>query len=156
MKLLKDLAGMVTGRLPGLITDAIQAVLPLSPEDKAKVDAAVTAAAHEHELAMLKAMGDAEQQLTARIAKLEGTASDLRTIPIIGPLMIFLRGAVRPLFGGAILVWDWQVLSGHWKVPDEELFRILNILVLGFYFGERALKNVLPALTGWKQGQKTP
>lgn len=154
MKLLSNLAGMVTGKLPSLIADAIHSVLPLSPEDRAKVDAAVTAAAHEHEIALLRAMGDAEQQLTVRIAKLEGTAADLKGMPILGPIMLFLRGAVRPLFGSAMLVWDWQVLSGHWQVPDAELFRVLNILVLGFYFGERALKNVLPSLASWKQGQR--
>ena len=153
MKLLSDLAGLVTGKLPNLITDAIHAVLPLSAEDKAKVDAAVTAATHEHELAVLRATADAEMALTQRIAKLEGTAADLKSIPILGPIMLFLRGAIRPLFGAAVLVWDWQVLSGHWTVPDEELFRILNILVLGFFFGERAVKNIMPAFTNWKQAK---
>ncbi len=154
MKLLSNLASMVTGKLPSLITDAIHSVLPLSPEDRAKVDAAVTAAAHEHELALLRAMGDAEQQLTARIAKLEGTASDLKGIPILGPVMIFLRGAIRPAFGMAVLIWDWKVLSGGWAPPDRELFFAINVLVLGFHFGERAVKNVLPTLAGWKNAAK--
>jgi hypothetical protein len=37
----------------------------------------------------------ADELLTDRMAKLEGTASDLKGVPILGPAMLFLRGSQR-------------------------------------------------------------
>lgn len=88
------------------------------------------------------------QQLDKRIADQEGTAKDLLALPFIGRLMIFLRGAQRPIWGFGVLFMDFQVFSGVWILVEnsktELSFFIVNFLVLGFLFGERAVKNILP------------
>ena len=57
-----------------------------------------------------------------------------------------------------------MVFSARWKMEDlvasvgdntigrnvESAFWVVNLLVLGFLFGERAAKNVLPMLRGVK------
>lgn len=57
---------------------------------------------------------------------------------------------------------DFMVFSGAWKIDEfvkivgnntigtniESAFWMINFLVLGFLFGERAMKNVLPLFKG--------
>jgi hypothetical protein len=91
----------------------------------------------------------AEELLTNRIAQLEGTASDLKSVPIVGPLVLFLRGLQRPLWGYATLFMDYMWFS-EWTTltsKQESALMAINILVLGFLFGERAIKNVMPLIT---------
>ena len=84
------------------------------------------------------------------IRDLEGTAKDLLGVPVLGHVMLFLRGRQRSLFGVFTLVMDWLVFSGVWVLDDgtriEVTFFAINVLVLGFLFGERAVKNVMPVL----------
>lgn len=93
---------------------------------------------------------DAEKEVDARIAMYEGSASDLKAIPVLGPVMLFLRGAQRPVWGFATIYIDYAVFSGLWKLTDptvQNAFWILNTLVLGFLFGERAVTNIMPYVT---------
>ncbi len=43
---------------------------------------------------------------------------------------------------------DFMALSNTWNIPDGSGLNLvliaINILVLGFLFGERAIKNVMP------------
>ncbi|WP_230413519.1 hypothetical protein [Zooshikella ganghwensis] len=61
--------------------------------------------------------------------------------------MLFLRGAQRPVWGFATLYLDlcwfatWQL-----TVQQETALTLINVLVLGFLFGERAIKNVMPLI----------
>lgn len=54
----------------------------------------------------------------------------------------------RPIWGFALLYIDLKVFSGAWSMtPDsqtESAFWLLNLLILGFLFGERAVRNVMP------------
>lgn len=90
-----------------------------------------------------------ETLFNERIRDMEGTASDLKSIPVIGALVIFLRGLQRPVWGFATLYMDWCVFSGVWKLSpsNESAMYIINVLVLGFLFGERAIMNVMPLIT---------
>lgn len=91
----------------------------------------------------------AEELLTNRISQLEGTASDLKSVPFVGPLVLFLRGLQRPLWGYATLFMDYMWFS-EWTTltsKQESALMAINILVLGFLFGERAIKNVMPLVT---------
>jgi len=89
-----------------------------------------------------------DHEFNQRIKDMEGTASDLKTIPIIGHLVIFIRGAQRPTWGIFTLYADYMVFSKGWNLSEEPELRAMlfaiNILVLGFLFGERAVKNILP------------
>jgi hypothetical protein len=95
-----------------------------------------------------------DKEFNKRISDLEGTASDLKSIPIIGPILLFLRGAQRPFWGFATIYLDYQVFSKGWNLdPGSQAgsaFYVINLLVLGFLFGERAIQNVLPYMTQFK------
>ena len=91
---------------------------------------------------------EVEKEFNQRIKDLEGTAADLKAIPILGHIIIFVRGSQRPIWGGFTLFADYMTFSRGWDLSqDPELKSMLfaiNVLVLGFLFGERAVKNVLP------------
>lgn len=98
----------------------------------------------------LDADAEGARAATERAALLEGTASDLKSIPVLGPIMLFLRGAQRPLMGYATMYLDYMVFSGAWKLEDDvqrNCFFLINMLVLAFLFGERAVKNLAPLIT---------
>jgi hypothetical protein len=135
-----------------------QAALVLgSPELQVQLKTAVL----EHALAMeqektkqLQAEAEADKEnvtaLNERVIQMEGTASDLRAIPVLGSIMLFIRGSQRPVWGFATLFIDYQVFSKAWEMPAGDprsaAFTALNLLVLGFLFGERAVKNVMPLI----------
>ena len=92
----------------------------------------------------------AEEATTDRVAQLEGTASDLKSIPYLGAVMLFLRGAQRVVIGYGTAYIDYEVFSGIITLPEGPVLNAWfasNLLVLGFLFGERAVKNVAPLLT---------
>jgi len=114
---------------------------------------------HERVIAINKITNEAEEQFNQRIKALEGTASDLKTIPIIGSVIIFARGVQRPIWGFGTLFLDYKIFSGSWNVqlvsvnegvsaitPEGFCLIVINFLVLGFLFGERTLKNLLPLI----------
>lgn len=89
-----------------------------------------------------------DEEFNKRTLALEGTASDLKSIPFFGSIMLFLRGMQRVVIGYGTIYLDFMVFSGTWALGDNQdlksVFWIINFLVLGFLFGERTLKNVLP------------
>ena len=145
----KAVLNTVTGGLSGTILNIIDDVVPggLTPEQRAAVQERTETELTKREENAHKAAGEAERNLTDRISKLEGTAKDLLQMPYIGRLIIFLRGAQRPMWGYGTLYMDFQVFSQTWPIqpgPVEVAFWTINFLVLGFLFGERAIKNVAP------------
>jgi hypothetical protein len=119
---------------------------------KAVLDQQVTL----EQLAMQKAKNDDDADIadevavTDRAARLEGTAGDLKAIPYLGPILLVLRGAQRPIIGYGVMYVDYMTFSGIWKLPDGPILNAwfaTNILVLAFLFGERAIRNVAPLLT---------
>lgn len=97
------------------------------------------------------------KEFSKRVAELEGTASDLKSLPFIGRIMIFLRGSQRPTWGFGVLYFDFMIFSDQWTLipgTQESAFWIINFLVLGFLFGERATKNILPLVTQFLATQK--
>jgi len=58
------------------------------------------------------------------------------------------------------MFFDWQIFTGTWSVklialtseggaqitPEGFILIIVNFLVLGFLFGERTLRNIVPAV----------
>jgi hypothetical protein len=148
-----NLAGIfskATGGLAETVLDAVQAYFPpnMSAEDKARMKLSLDRVALEREKALNDAIAESERAINERIADYEGTAADLKVMPILGPVMIFARGAQRPLWGFATLYIDFMVFSKSWELErgttTESAFWVINLLVLGFLFGERAIKNILP------------
>ena len=147
--LLKKVTDAATGGIGGALIEAASTFIT-NPADAQKWKVESERLQHEQTVALLELTNAAEAEFNQRIVAMEGTASDLKSIPIIGPLVIFLRGLQRPLWGFMVLFWDYKVYSGSWEMPPEgemrTAFLIINFLILSFLFGERAFKNVAPLI----------
>ena len=158
----------LTGGFGNKIVDKVLKQFPdkLSDAEKAKIQAAIIEATREHEMELLKFAKEQEEEFNRRIIEMEGTAKDLSQFGWFGRVIIFLRGAQRPLWGYSVLVMDFMVFSGRWDLEKfaadignnavgsniSSAFWVINFLVLGFLFGERAMKNVLPLFKGLQTG----
>jgi hypothetical protein len=151
MNIFKKLLNGVTGGFVSSAVDTFKEYFPadMSPEQKADLALKTKQLEANIQQQMDDAANTAEEILTNRISQLEGTASDLKSVPIVGPLVLFLRGLQRPLWGYATLFMDYMWFS-EWTTltsKQESALMAINILVLGFLFGERAIKNVMPLIT---------
>ena len=148
--MLTKLLSMLSGGLGSKLIDGIKNYFPPSMSEKEKSDLKIKlmelSRIQENELIQLANASEAE--FNQRIKDMEGTASDLKSIPIIGTIIIFLRGCIRPIFCYVTIYMDFMVLSSGWNLSGEMrlqmILLILNILVLAFVFGERGIKNVMP------------
>jgi len=155
MSIITDLANVATGGLAQSIVGAVEKYFPpdLSPELKNQFALAAENLELQKAAQVNAAAADAEKSLNERIALYEGTAADLKSIPVLGAIMIFARGAQRPIWGFATLWMDWGVFSGTWNITGnqilEQAFYLINALVLSFLFGERAIANLMPLITNF-------
>lgn len=141
----------LTGGLAGTVMDGIKSYFPpdMTDQEKASLQLALDKIELERTIEANKAATEADKALTERIAQTEGTAKDLMSLPIVGRLLIFLRGAQRPVWGFATLWADYCWFSNEWGIltdKQETALIVINFLVLGFLFGERAIKNLEPLI----------
>lgn len=93
-----------------------------------------------------------EQQLEGAFRKFvteyEGSAKDYQHVPIVGPIILLFRGMIRPAWTIGTMYWNWIYFTStiEWTETKWKLLMINTILVLIFWFGERAVKNVTPFL----------
>lgn len=168
--------GVLTGGLSDRVVEIVDAVTGgetsgLTGEQKASLKVTIEQEITKRTQIANEAASDAERMVTARAAQLEGTASDLMQFGIVGRLVVFLRGAQRPVWGFGTLYMDYMVFSGQWTLGPEitvseqgwpsdteglraVAFVVINILVLGFLFGERAVKNVMPLILAWLNAKR--
>lgn len=150
MSLLTSITDIIGGSLFKEVKEVVMAYLPpdSTPEQKMAIQIKLNELelAKQHQLDL--AVADAEQRITDRIALTEGSAQDLRAIPIVGPIVLFLRGLQRPVWGYATLYGDAMWFMGRWQLGDQQqsALWVINFLVLGFLFGERAVQNVAPLI----------
>lgn len=148
MSILSQIGSALGGSLIKEGFEVVKAYFPpsMSDAEKAQAELALMEFAHRKDLEVASELAAAEGEFNQRIKDLEGTAADLKAVPLLGPVMLFLRGAQRPAFGIFTLYADYQVFSQSWPLNEQQgamLFAI-NILVLTFLFGERAVKNLMP------------
>lgn len=152
------LASAATGGLADVVMDAVKTYFPpdMTEEQKAQLKLAVERLAMERERDVNQAINQAENAMNERIKLYEGSASDILVVPILGPLMLFLRGSQRIVWGFAALYLDWMWFTAWTTLTEkqEAALVIINFLVLGFLFGERALRNVAPMLTDMFKARK--
>lgn len=152
MNILTAVTNALGGNIFETIAKTVKDYFPpsMSEVDRAKAELAIMTVAANKEAQLAEVMRDIQAGYEQRIRDMEGTATDLRTIPVIGPIVIFLRGLQRPLWGFGVLYLDFMVFSGQWKIIDDTrqdtCFLIINLLVLAFLFGERAIQNVAPLI----------
>jgi len=150
MGILNKIVNLLTGDFGAKIVGAIRDYFPpsLSDAEKRDFELKIMEITQAHEIELLKELNVAESEFNQRIKELEGTASDLRQIPVLGSIILFMRGCQRPAFGFFTLAMDCLVFGGYWTIQEnsriETAFLVINLLVLGFLFGERAIKNVIP------------
>ena len=152
MSLLAKVTDFLTGGIGSKIVDKVLKQFPdkLSESDKVKLEMAITEATREHEVKLLEIAKEQDAEFNNRIKQLEGTAQDLSRFGWFGSIVIFLRGCQRPIWGYLTLYMDLMWFSGQWSdlsKQQESAFWIINLLVLGFLFGERAVKNLMPLIT---------
>jgi hypothetical protein len=147
---LAKLTEIVGGSLFKEAKEVVMAYWPpeVSPEKRLELQAKLNDIELEKSRQLDQAIADAETRLTERIALTEGSAQDLRALPVIGPLVLFLRGLQRPAWGYATLYGDAMWFMGRWNLnaQQESALWVINFLVLGFLFGERAVQNVAPLI----------
>lgn len=147
--LLTKAVDFFSGGLGSSVVQAVKEYYPpsMSEQEKAELDFRIQSAVDQKTLEAQKLANEAQAEFNNRIAEMEGTAKDLKTIPLLGPIMLFLRGCQRPVWGYSTLYIDFKVFSGAWvglTDTQESALWIINFLVLAFLFGERAMKNVTP------------
>jgi hypothetical protein len=157
MSWIKDLLKSVTTG-EGLATkliDTVSGYIP-SKEDKARLEIEIRSIAHNQELELQKAELEADKELNTRIKDLEGTAKDLLQAGWMGKIVLFLRGTQRPAWNYGTFYVNMMYFTGHIKLTDsgENLLYVIDVLVLGFLFGERAVKNVAPLIKDMMQSKK--
>lgn len=123
--------------IPGLL-DLVKKVLPRVLTDKDQE----LKVGHELEMEVLRAAADTQSEFYGFITAYEGNAADSsRTVQLI-------RSIIRPLLTVTITgcyLYGW--LHPSVFLPAQmELLHFGFIVVLAFWFGERAVKNVAPAV----------
>jgi hypothetical protein len=145
----------VTGGFANKAIDIVTSYIP-DPAAKAELSRKLQELELERDKAINEAVHVAAEDLNNRINQQEGTASDLMALPWIGRIIIFARGSQRPIWGFATLYFDWKLFSGTLTLTAEQtqLLWIINFLVLGFLFGERAIKNIMPLVVKLVESKK--
>lgn len=150
MSFLDKLGGILGGGTAGKIADIFANRITNKAEaEMARIDLEKVIGDREHELRLAEVERDreAERQFNERTVALEGTANDLKALPFVGSVVIFLRGAFRPLFAYFTAYLDYRYyIDVGWTERQESLLLAINLLVLVFFFGERAMKNVMPLI----------
>jgi len=120
----------------------------MSEQQKAEIALKVDKLLLEKQMQANEYLRQSAVQLDKRIAEQEGTASDLKALPIIGRVVLFARGAQRPIWGFATLWMDTKWFFGDYTFNEQQqtALIVINILVLGFLFGERAIQNLTPLI----------
>lgn len=149
----------ITGGLGNKIIDTAKEYWPpdMSPEKKAQFELAMQNLELKIRDQANQEAADSDRRLNERINSQEGTANDLKMIPIIGPIVIFLRGCQRPMWGFATMYFDykWFVNNASFTENQEYALIGINLMVLIFLFGERSIKNVLPMVLAYRDKVNT-
>jgi hypothetical protein len=150
MSLLTKITDFVGGSLFKEIKEGVMSYFPpdMSPQQKAEVELNVERLLMEKQAKANEFLRQSATQLDKRIAEQEGTAGDLKTIPILGHIVLFARGAQRPIWGFATLWMDTKWFFGNYTFDEQQqtALIVINTLVLGFLFGERAVQNLTPMI----------
>lgn len=150
MGVLAKVTDFIGGSLFKEIKDGLISYFPpdMSPQQKAEFELGVEKFLNDKQIAANQILNDAAAQLDKRIREQEGTAKDLLAMPVLGRLVLFMRGLQRPLWGFSTLVMDFKWFFGSYTFTEQQNtgLIVINILVLGFLFGERTIKNLEPLI----------
>lgn len=151
------------GAIAGFADTAVQLIKDYFPPDmsaekKAKLEMALKEQACKEDLRQQELALKEREQFQTRIKELEGSAEELKGLPVVGRVILFLRGVQRPLWGLGTFYLNYLFLTGQLPNPQQVqiLLYIMNMLVLGFLFGDKAAASIKPMLANvLKAGRKT-
>lgn len=150
MSILSKLTNFIGGSLFKEIKEGVMAYFPpdMNPQQKAEMELKIQEFLHQKQIDANNILNESASQLNKRISEQEGTAKDLKSIPVLGSFIIFLRGVQRPLWGFATLYMDNKWFFGVHEFTEQQqtAMIVINVLVLGFLFGERTIKNLEPLI----------
>jgi hypothetical protein len=150
MNILGKVTSFVGGGLFKEIKETVMAYLPpdMPAKEKLEFQLQTQQMLNEKEKEVNQTLNEASIALNERINEQEGTAKDLAQMPILGKVILFFRGSQRPLWGYACLYMDINWFAGTWVFDEQQSLAliIINVLVLGFLFGERTVKNLQPLI----------
>ncbi len=150
MKIISALSKVINTNVFSEIKDLVTTYYPpsMSEQQKADLDIKVKALVDAKERQFHIDLNESMRLLDDRINQQEGTAQDLKSLPVIGRSILFLRGCQRPVWGFATLYFDYKWFFGGYDFDEQQQtgMILINFLVLGFLFGERTLKNLEPLI----------
>lgn len=150
MSIISKVGDFIGGSLFKDIKDTVVSYFPpdISEKQRMEIEAKLQEFLFEKEKEANRVLNETSVQLDKRIAEQEGTASDLKAIPFLGPIVLFLRGVQRPAWGFLTMVMDFKWFFGTYEFDEQQqtAMIVINVLVLGFLFGERTIKNLEPLL----------
>lgn len=161
----KSITEAIVGGATGGVTSIAQKVMDyfppsMSDKEKAELQLKISQQEAEKDLRTMAALNEAKTAFFEFTKDFEGTAKDLKDVRFFGPLMLFLRGSQRIVWGYGTLWIDFQVISGGWAVQDDPQLKFLaialTIIVGATLFGERAIQNVMPLLERYFGIKKQP
>ena len=148
MSVLQKVTDFVSGSLFKEIKDTVMSYFPpdMSPQQKAEFELRLDRLMLEKEAQASKIIVAEQRQLDKRINEQEGTARDLIGVPYAGKLVLFFRGVQRPVWGFLTMYLDVRWLFSGYQFTDKQEIAlvVINVLVLTFLFGERAIINIMP------------
>jgi len=150
MSLLAKLGDIVGGPLFKEVKETITAYFPpdMNPQQQAELELQIEKLELQKQADINHALADAEKTINQRIAEQEGTAKDLLALPVLGRVILFLRGLQRPMWGFFVMYLDffWFTTNVSYTEQQQTALIVINILILGFLFGERTIKNLEPLI----------
>jgi hypothetical protein len=150
MNILTKLTDFVGGSLFKEIKEGVMSYFPpdMSPQQRAEAELNIERLLMEKQTKANDYLRESAAQLDKRIAEQEGTAKDLKAMPLLGKFVLFARGSQRPIWGFATLWMDSEwFFGGHaFNEQQQTALIVINSLVLGFLFGERAVQNLTPMI----------
>lgn len=155
MSIFSKVTDLLTGGVGSKVLDIIDKQFPgkLSASEQKELQLELERLDMEREKAGNEAIAEATRALNERVAQYEGTAADVKDMFLIGPLIILVRSMFRPVCSYVTLYLDYHyfVLGGSetWPEGTTTLLMIINLIVLGFWFGERTIKNLMPLFMAW-------
>ena len=131
--------GAAQGTL-GKVFDRLAALIPAGEKEKQDMLLELRAQALDAARVDLALKLQEDQQFRDFMLAYEGKANE------VPRGVVTLRSTVRPVLSYLLIISTAWLVWNHRPIPQELYW--LDMLCLSFWFGERALKSILPGLTG--------
>ena len=128
----------------------------MSEKEEAEIRLSLKELEYKRQIESLGRWNEQERQFQEYVQSMEGTAEELMKMRFLGPLVIFLRAIIRPGWSIITIYMIVAILSGHWNLMAAaggnesiaqqytSLLWANTLIVSVTWFGERAVRNVLP------------